>query len=79
MTQPQSSAAIASSPRSLLVWLPIVTGLIVLYVPSLVDLFRGIWSTDEQAHGPIVLVEELMEAISFLYAYFRVSKGVLSD
>jgi len=37
------------------VWLPIVTGLIVLYVPSLVDLFRGIWSTDEQAHGPIVL------------------------
>jgi len=55
MTQPQSSAAIASSPRSLLVWLPIVTGLIVLYVPSLVDLFRGIWSTDEQAHGPIVL------------------------
>jgi exosortase B len=30
-------------------------GLIVLYLPSLVDLFRGIWSTDQQAHGPIVL------------------------
>jgi exosortase B len=29
--------------------------LIVLYLPSLVDLFRGIWSTDQQAHGPIVL------------------------
>jgi len=26
-----------------------------LYLPSLVDLFRGIWSTDQQAHGPIVL------------------------
>ena len=39
----------------LLVWLPIIAGLIVLYVPSLVDLFRGIWSTDEQKHGPIVL------------------------
>ena len=24
-------------------------------MPSFVDLFRGIWSTDEQAHGPIVL------------------------
>ena len=36
-------------------WLPIIVGLAVLYVPSLVDLFRGIWSSDEQMHGPIVL------------------------
>jgi exosortase B len=42
-------------PRRLLVWSPIAAGLIVLYLPSLVDLFRGIWSTDQQAHGPIVL------------------------
>ena len=34
---------------------PIIAGLIVLYLPSLVDLFRGVWSTDQQAHGPIVL------------------------
>jgi len=39
----------------MLTWLPIATGLIVLYLPSLVDLFRGVWSTDQQAHGPIVL------------------------
>jgi exosortase B len=39
----------------LLIWLPIIIGLIVLYLPSIVDLFRGIWSTDQQAHGPIVL------------------------
>ena len=39
----------------LLAWWPIVAGLAVLYVPSLVDLFRGIWSTDDQMHGPIVL------------------------
>jgi exosortase B len=38
-----------------LIWLPIIAGLIVLYLPSLVDLMRGIWSTDQQAHGPIVL------------------------
>jgi exosortase B len=42
-------------PNQLLIWLPIVAGLTVLYLPSLVDLFRGIWSTDQQAHGPIVL------------------------
>jgi exosortase B len=36
-------------------WLPLAIGLGVLYVPSLNDLFKGIWSTDEQMHGPIVL------------------------
>lgn len=49
----------AGQPDSLrnrvLIWLPIIIGLIVLYLPSLVDLFRGIWATDQQAHGPIVL------------------------
>ena len=42
-------------PNRLFVWLPLITGLTVLYLPSFVDLFRGIWSTDQQAHGPIVL------------------------
>ena len=36
-------------------WLPIIIGLAVLYLPSLHDLFTGIWSSDEQMHGPIVL------------------------
>ena len=36
-------------------WLPIIAGLAALYVPSLIDLFSGIWSKDEQMHGPIVL------------------------
>ena len=36
-------------------WLPIILGLAVLYVPSLYGLFTGIWSSDEQMHGPIVL------------------------
>lgn len=38
-----------------MIWFPIILGLLVLYLPSLIDLFRGIWSTDQQAHGPIVL------------------------
>ncbi len=48
---PLSPAAL----KALLPWLPVVIGLAVLYVPSLVDLFSGIWATDEQLHGPIVL------------------------
>lgn len=47
-----------AAPRlraELMAWLPITIGLAVLYVPSLLDLFKGIWSTDEQLHGPIVL------------------------
>ena len=52
---PHRQPAIGGWPRRLLVWSPIAAGLIVLYLPSLVDLFQGIWSTDQQAHGPIVL------------------------
>jgi len=36
-------------------WIIILIGLGVMYVPSFVDLFQGIWSTDQQGHGPIVL------------------------
>ena len=45
----------------LISWLPIIIGLAVLYVPSLYDLFTGIWSSDEQMYGPIVLgISELL-------------------
>ena len=47
--------ATADLRATLLTWGPIVAGLAFMYGPSFVDLFRGIWSTDEQAHGPIVL------------------------
>ncbi len=36
-------------------WLPIVVGLAVLYLPSLWNLFNGVWAEDAQMHGPIVL------------------------
>jgi exosortase B len=45
----------SAANQPLLAWLPIIAGLAVLYVPSLIDLLSGIWSTDEQKHGPIVL------------------------
>ena len=55
-TLPVIASAVRPSTRAqLLAALPIIIGLAVLYIPSLVDLFRGIWSDDEQMHGPIVL------------------------
>ncbi len=47
--------AAQSRSERLWTWLPLALGLAVLYVPSLYDLLTGIWSTDEQLHGPIVL------------------------
>lgn len=34
---------------------PVVAGMLALYVPTAYRLFTGIWSTEEQAHGPIIL------------------------
>jgi exosortase B len=35
--------------------LPVLIGMAALYLPTLVDLLRGVWSSDAQMHGPIVL------------------------
>ncbi|KAA3652752.1 MAG: exosortase B [Proteobacteria bacterium] len=50
-----ASARRAPNRADLAPWLIVALGLAVMYVPSFIDLFRTIWSTDEQAHGPIVL------------------------
>jgi len=34
---------------------PVVVGLVAMYVPTGIDLFHGYWSSDDNAHGPIVL------------------------
>lgn len=36
-------------------WLPVLAGLLVLYVPTFHGLATGLWRLDEHAHGPIVL------------------------
>jgi Transmembrane exosortase (Exosortase_EpsH). len=41
------------------IWWPVVLGLAVLYVPTYWMLAHGIWNSEEQAHGPIVLVVAL--------------------
>lgn len=38
-----------------LAWLPLVFGLLIMYVPTYANLGRTGWQSDEQAHGPIIL------------------------
>ncbi|NGZ88035.1 exosortase B [Duganella aceris] len=46
-------------------WLVVLAGLLVLYLPSFIDLFKGPWSTDKNAHGPIVF------AVTLWFLWFR--------
>lgn len=78
MTATTQSLPAARQPGAfarLLVWLPIIAGLIVLYVPSLIDLLNGIWSSDEQKHGPIVLAIACWLAWRNWPAMWQVSEG----
>lgn len=40
----------------LIKWLPVIIGLFALYVPTVYGLANGLWNSEDQAHGPIVLV-----------------------
>ncbi len=40
-------------------WWPVALGLLALYVPTFYRLFTGIWTTEEQGHGPIILALSL--------------------
>ena len=36
-------------------WLPVLSGLAVMYVPTYIDLAQDLWRQDVYAHGPIIL------------------------
>ena len=40
-------------------WMPIVLGLLILFIPTYIDLASTLWATDEQGHGPIILMISL--------------------
>ena len=40
-------------------WTPIVIGILILFIPTYMDLASTIWATDEQGHGPIILMISL--------------------
>ena len=49
-------SALADKPASRgIEWVPVFFGLAAMYVPTFVDLFMGLWRSDEQMHGPIIL------------------------
>lgn len=42
-------------PPAVVEWFPVLLGLVVLFIPTYVDLARTLWTSDDQAHGPIIL------------------------
>lgn len=48
----QAKAAI---PAVVAEWFPALLGLVLLFVPTYVDLARTLWASEDQAHGPIIL------------------------
>ena len=47
--------AVSSSPF-LKTWWPVLVGLLVLYLPTYFELSQTLWTEEEQAHGPMVLL-----------------------
>ncbi len=59
MRQTVPAGALSATRALLPEWGPILLGLLCLYVPTGYRLFTGVWSTEEQAHGPIILALSL--------------------
>lgn len=58
MTSPTTSPA-NSYQTTALTWLPIVIGLAAMFLPTYYYLDQQLWNTEENAHGPIVLLVSL--------------------
>ena len=61
VTSPTDAAPPASSklrfPGGFPMWvLPLLIGLVALYLPTYLVLAKTVWASDEQGHGPIILV-----------------------
>lgn len=51
-----TAASSAQSARLAIVeWFPALLGMIILFVPTYVDLARSIWASEDQGQGPIIL------------------------
>lgn len=48
--------ALPLARRAWLEWWPVFAGLVVLYLPTFYDLMNGLWSTSDQAQGPLILL-----------------------
>ena len=59
MTGLTASAALPRIKALAPEWLPLAIGFLCMYAPTFYGLFHGAWATEEQAHGPIILVLSL--------------------
>lgn len=62
MQIPSSTVPLRRTPdwqARLFEWLPILIGILVLFLPTYYDLNRTLWNKEEGAHGPIVLLVAL--------------------
>ena len=67
--------------KSLLYWLPILIGLVAMYAPTFHNLANSLWQSDDQGHGPIVLMVVLylfwQQRAAFTNEQVSASKPVL--
>jgi exosortase B len=56
-------------------WVLVALGFAAMYIPTFIDLFNGLWSTDENAHGPIILAVSLW----LLWDKWKEVRGSLAD
>ena len=77
MSTATSSFSHPPSRAALAPWALVLAGLLALYVPSFIDLFRGAWASEKNAHGPIVMAV----AFAFLYCRLRqmLAQGALES
>ena len=68
-------------PQPLIKWLPILVGLLALYIPTYYGLSQSLWQQTDQAHGPIVLLVIFylfwQKKASFTQFNFRKTKPIL--
>lgn len=57
--QSHSNGTLKATPPAVAEWFPALLGLVVLFVPTYVDLARTLWASEDQAHGPIILAVAL--------------------
>ncbi len=58
--QTTQTIPLAKNPaQDILTWWPVLLGLAAMYAPTYYDLANGLWNSEEQAHGPIVLIVAL--------------------
>lgn len=78
MRNAMTSVSANTSPEwkaGLAVWWPVLAGMLVLYVPTFLDLARGLWSTESYAHGPIILCLSVWLIVRQWPAMLEASEG----